>query len=169
MELAEVLQGLFSRKRPGNTSCDAFLHFNSLIRAQPNGSWLTSSSTTLSSPPGSLGFGWREEAITLPVWDPAPDRGSCKRSLQMNICFLLPYFSPSNDSHLSFLRHYLVWGCTMQAGCVQMKQHQVFRSPGYFCCFHFLVKTSLGLQEVLSHSASEVRCFQHHLLVPLCL
>lgn len=35
MELAEVLQGWLGRKWPGNTSCDAFLHFNSLIRAQP--------------------------------------------------------------------------------------------------------------------------------------
>lgn len=37
MDLAEVLKGFFSRKWPGNTSCEAFLHFNSLIR-MPKGS-----------------------------------------------------------------------------------------------------------------------------------
>lgn len=70
----------------------------------------------------------------------------------MNICSLLPYFSPSNDSHLSFLKHNLALGCTVQAGCVQVKQHQVFQSPGYFSGENFY----LGFQELLSYSVSAV-------------
>lgn len=41
MDLAEVLRQFFSRKEPGNTSCDAFLYFSSLISAQPKGSQCT--------------------------------------------------------------------------------------------------------------------------------
>lgn len=137
MELAEVLQGLFSRKPPGNTSCDAFLHFNSLIRAQPKGNWCTSSSTTLSSPPGTLGFGGREGGgdHTACV-GAAPDSGVYKRIFAFCYCIFLLQMTPTSlSSNITWL------GVECASRLCSSEAASVFSAPRVFLLYHhFLVR-----------------------------
>lgn len=165
VELAEALQGLFSRKWPGNASCDAFLHFNSLIKLSPReiGALPQAPLYLLPQEPLVLEGGRRWSHCLC---------GSSPRqwSSQMNICFLLLYIPPLNDSHLSFLKHYLVGGALCKQAVFKWSSIKFFSPQGIsvsssLCGENFY----LGLQKVLSHSVTALWCFQHQLLALFCL
>lgn len=163
MELAEVLQGWFSRKWPGNTSCDAFLHSDSLIRAQPKKLVHFLMHHFIFSPRDP----WfqRERGGDHTAWvGAAIDNGVYKWIFAF--CYRIFHLQGTLTLFPQTLPDL---GCTVQAGCVQVKQHQVFQSSVSVVSSLFGEHFYPGVQKVLSHSVSALQCFQHQLLVPLCL
>lgn len=163
MDLAEAWKGLLSRKWPGNTSCDAFLHFSTWVIAQPTG-WMLLHflRVPLSSPLGTLGFRGSKKVIVVPAWEAALD----SRDTNTKLLFLSPYFllqmtatSPSSEK---------TWfGCTRH---IQVQEAES-QSLGYFWASNtnFSLKFLYGIAKEVSHPFSYVSCFHHDLLVQFCL
>lgn len=117
----------FSRKWPENTNCDAFLLFNALSRAHPKGSWCTSSSTPLSSPPGTLGFRGRRWLHRL--------HGNQPQTMEFLNAYLLCvtiFFSFKWLPHLFPQRWLGLGGALCKQARFRWKQQSVFQSPGLF-------------------------------------
>lgn len=119
------LERFFSRKWPGNTSCNAFVHFSAWIRAQGMLlHFLRVPLSSLSSPPGTLGLRGSKKVIVMFAWEAALDsRGPNTKLLFSYHCV----FSFSWLPPLSFLRGDFIW---MHTGHIQVEAES--QSLGYF-------------------------------------